>query len=71
MSISTKGGMETLVPGGYAGAENFDIKTVIRTTSDGSFINNVFRRMHGADAWVQTYEMTYSRQPPNEAGPSC
>lgn len=70
-SISTKSGMETLVPGGYAGNADFDIKTVIRTTSDDSFVNDVFRRAHGSDNWVQTYEMTYNRQPNLKSGPRC
>ena len=71
VSKRVDGGMETLVPGGYAGTADFDVRTVIRPTSDDSFINDVFRRMHGADTWVQTYEMTYNRQPDKEAGPSC
>lgn len=71
VSRRVEGGMETLVPGGYSGTENFDVKTVIRATSGDGFINNVFRRLHGSDVWVQTYEMTYSRQPNNGTGPSC
>ncbi len=63
--------METLVPGGYAGDADFDVKTVIRTISNNSFVNDVFRRAKGSDTWVQTYEMTYSRQPDNPTGPGC
>jgi len=70
-SQRTEDGMETLVPGGYAGTADFDVKTVIRTTSNDSFVNDVFRRAKGSDTWVQTYEMTYSRQPDNPNGPSC
>lgn len=71
ISKRVEDGMETLVPGGYAGTDDFDIKTVIRNTSDDSFVNDVFRRMHRSDVWQQTYEMTYSRQPYNEIGPNC
>jgi len=71
VSQKMEGGMETLVPGGYAGNADFDVKTVIRTTSDDSFVNDVFRRAKGTDTWVQTYEMTYSRQPDNQTGPEC
>jgi len=71
ISNRSETGVETLVPGGYSGTEDFDIKTVIRTTSDNSFISDVFRRAEGSDTWVQTYEMTYNRQPDNKTGPSC
>ncbi len=71
VSKSTKDGMETLVPGGYAGTADFDIKTVLRTTSDDSFVNDVYRRAHGTDDWVQTYEMNYNRQPNLKSGPKC
>ena len=71
VSKRVEGGMETLVPGGFAGDADFDIKAILRTTSDDSFTNDIFRRMHGSDSWVQTYEMNYTRQPNLETGPSC
>ena len=63
--------VETLVPGGYSGAEDFDVRTVARAITSDSFINDVFRRKKGAEDWVQTYEMAYSRLPNMPSGPKC
>lgn len=65
------GAMETLVPGGYAGTADFDIKTVVSELTMDSFVNNVFQRTKGTESWLHTYEMTYSRQPNNPDGPRC
>ncbi|MBO6504511.1 MAG: hypothetical protein JJ850_03905 [Kordiimonadaceae bacterium] len=63
--------METLVPGGFSGTEAFDVKTIEQNITDTSFTSNVFRRAHGSDTWVQTYEMRYEKLPENPNGPQC
>lgn len=63
--------METLVPGGYAGTADFDIKSVMHSITDERFINDIFRREKGSDIWRKTFEMTYIRQPDEPSGPRC
>jgi len=55
----------TMVPGGFSGEENFDIKTIDRDFRDGHFIRDVFRSTDGGSSWIKTYEMTYTRSTEN------
>ena len=63
--------METVVPGGFAGTESFDVKTIEHDITNNSFKSHVFRRQHGSEDWVQTYEMRYKKLPENPNGPQC
>ena len=62
--------MERMVPGGFAG-NAADIKTVARAITGTSFKADVFQKSAETGAWVQTYEMTYTRAPLSELGPHC
>lgn len=70
-SRKTDGVLETLVPGGYAGTEAFDVKTVVSVINPDQFVSKVFRRQHGSEAWVQTFELIYNRAENASDGPSC
>ena len=62
---------ETIVPGGYSGKENFDVRAVEYDIKADSYRADIFRRAKGAEEWVQTYEMQYRRLANNPDGPKC
>ncbi len=70
-SRKNDGVLETLVPGGYAGTEAFDVKTVVSVINPDQFVSKVFRRQHGSENWVQTFELTYDRIENTPTGPRC
>lgn len=70
-SRKTSGMLETLVPGGYAGTEAFDVKTLVSVLGPDQFVSRVFRRQHDSEAWVQTFELLYDRMENTPGGPRC
>lgn len=62
---------ETIVPGGYSGNEDFDVRAVEYNIKPDSYTADIFRRAKGTEEWVQTYEMKYRRIADNPAGPKC
>lgn len=63
--------MHTIVPGGFSGAEDYDVKTVQHNITPDSFQTDVFRRKKSSKNWIQTYEMNYTRKPYKTSGPRC
>lgn len=57
------GVMQTIVPGGYSGNEDFDIKIIDRRITDQGFTKDVYRREKGSDVWAHIYIMDYIKRP--------
>ena len=56
------GEMTTIVPGGYSGEEEFDIKAVDRDVTKDGFRKHVYHSYDGGLSWVKKYIMTSSRR---------
>ena len=62
---------ETIVPGGYSGKEDFDVKAIEYDITPNSYKADIFRRAKGSSDWVQTYEMRYQKLADLPTGPKC
>ncbi len=57
----TDGNMVTLVPGGYSGKEDHDVRIIDSDISPDHFTKEVFHRQHGSEGWKKIYIMNYER----------
>ncbi|MBT5186765.1 MAG: hypothetical protein HOH19_10455 [Kordiimonadaceae bacterium] len=60
-----EGTMTTIIPGGYSGKEDFDIKVLDLEISDNSFVKHVYQSNDSGQSWVHLYIMNYSKQTNN------
>lgn len=65
------GDIITLVPGGFSGKESFDTKSVDHDITSDGYTSSVYRRAHGDDEWVLSFELVYRKMPDRASGPSC
>ncbi len=54
--------MTTIIPGGYSGKEEFDIKAIDRDITKDGYIKHVYYSFDDGKSWIKKYIMTASRQ---------
>ena len=55
------GKMTTIVPGGYSGKEDFDIKVVDTIISDAHYSKNVYKSEDGMNSWELVYKIDINK----------
>ena len=55
------GQMVSVVPGGYSGKENFDVKVVHFDINKSSFKGNIYQSTDSGRSWSLVYKMKYRR----------
>lgn len=56
--------MQTIVPGGFSGEEDFDVKSVVEEITENGFRSKVYASSDGHQTWRQTFELIYTRADP-------
>ena len=53
--------MTTIVPGGYSGKENFDVKAVHSDITESSFSGNIYQSVDSGKTWQHVYKMKFKK----------